>query len=72
MDFIIGLPKTIFHHDSILVVVDKLSKATHFIPGNTTNDTHIVENKFSHKIFRLHGFPEVIISYRYSKFTFMF
>jgi hypothetical protein len=32
MDFITGLPKTIKQHDAIMVVVDKLSKETHFIP----------------------------------------
>ena len=30
MDFITRLPKTRKHHDSIMVVVDKLRKATHF------------------------------------------
>eukprot|EP00253_Pinus_taeda_P001534 PITA_01534 len=32
MDFITGLPKTKKNNDSIMVVVDKLSKAAHFIP----------------------------------------
>jgi hypothetical protein len=37
MDFIIGLPRTNKQHDSILVVVDKLTKATHFVPVKTTH-----------------------------------
>ena len=72
MDFIVGFPKTKFHHESILVVVDKLTKVVHFIPSNTTDDAPIVANKFAHKIFRLHGFFEVIISDTNSKFTSVF
>jgi hypothetical protein len=33
MDFITGLPITKKHNDSIMVVIDKLTKETHFIPG---------------------------------------
>lgn len=36
MDFITGLPKTKRNNDSIMVVVDKVSKATHFIPVQST------------------------------------
>ena len=36
MDFIIGLPRTKKKKDSIMVVVDKLSKSTHFIPVKST------------------------------------
>jgi hypothetical protein len=32
MDFITKLPRTSKQHDSIMVVVDKLTKASHFIP----------------------------------------
>lgn len=32
MDFTTGFPTTIQQHDSIMVVVDKLSKASHFVP----------------------------------------
>lgn len=32
MDFIMGLPMTVKQHDSIMVVVDKFSKVSHFIP----------------------------------------
>jgi hypothetical protein len=32
MDFITGLPRTIKKHEAIMVVVDKLSKETYFVP----------------------------------------
>jgi hypothetical protein len=37
MDFITGLPRTNKQHNSIMVVVDKLKKATHFVPVKTTH-----------------------------------
>jgi hypothetical protein len=44
MDFIIGLPRTNKQHDSIMVVVDKLTKAAHFIPLKTTHKaTNVVD-----------------------------
>ena len=39
MDFITGLPMNWRQHDSIMVVVDKLTKATHFIPVKSTHQT---------------------------------
>jgi len=32
MDFITKFPRTAKQHDSIMVVMDKLTKATHFVP----------------------------------------
>jgi hypothetical protein len=32
MDFITGLPNSTKHNDAIMVLVDKLSKSSHFIP----------------------------------------
>ena len=62
MDFIMGLPKSKRKNDSIFVVVDKLSKATHLIPLKLTyNAVHIV-NMFLKEIFRLHGIPKEIMS----------
>jgi hypothetical protein len=40
MDFITGLPTTSRQHDSIMVVVDKLSKAKHFIHVKSTHKTN--------------------------------
>jgi hypothetical protein len=37
MDFITRLPRTTKQHDSIMVVVDKLTKASHFIPVKLLN-----------------------------------
>jgi hypothetical protein len=39
MDFIVGLPNTSRHHDSIWVIVDRLTKTAHFLPVHTTHRT---------------------------------
>jgi hypothetical protein len=36
MDFLVGLPRTRDGYDSIWVIVDRLTKVTHFIPVKTT------------------------------------
>ena len=36
MDFVVGLPKTLGKFDSILVIVDRLTKSAHFIPVKVT------------------------------------
>jgi hypothetical protein len=69
MDFITGLPKIAKQHDAIMVVVDKLSKATHFISIKYTFKDINIANVFMKQIFRLHGFPKTIISDRDAKFT---
>ena len=69
LDFIIGLPRNQNLNQSIMVVVDKLSKETHFIPIKTTYKATNIANIFMKQIFRLHGIPKVIISYKYLKFT---
>ena len=69
MDFIIGLPMTVRKHDSIMVLVDKLTRESHFIPIKSTYKADAIANIFMKEIFRLHGFPEAIISDRDTKFT---
>ena len=49
-------------HDSIMVVVDKLTKAAHFIPVKSTHKTDDIAKIFMKEILRLHGFPKAIVS----------
>ena len=57
MDFITGLPRTSKKHDSILVVVDKLTKAAHFIPLKTT---HIATDVVDIFLKKLHARTEFL------------
>eukprot|EP00253_Pinus_taeda_P002532 PITA_02532 len=72
MDFITGLPRTTKNNDSIMVVVDKLSKAAHFIPVQSTYRAAQIAHVFMQNVFRLHGLPKTIISDRDVKFTSVF
>ena len=56
-------------HDSIMVVVEKLTKATHFIPVKSTHKTDDIAKIFMKDIFKLHGFPKEIVSDRDVKLT---
>ena len=69
MDFITGFPMTMRQHDSIMVVVDKLTKASHFLPVKSTYKVDSIAKIFMKEIFRLHGLPKAIISDRDTKFT---
>ena len=69
MEFIIGLPMTVKRHDSIMVVVDKLSKVDHFITVKSTHKASDIAGIFLKEVFILHGLPMEIISSRDAKFT---
>jgi len=69
MDFITGLPRTSKQHDSIMVVVDRLSKVNHFVPVKYMNSSAEVAQIFIKEIVRLHGVPKKIISNKDAKFT---
>ena len=69
MDFITGLPVTWRQHDSIVLVVDKLTKASHFIPVKSTHKTDDIAKIFMKEIFKLQGLPKAIVSNGDAKFT---
>jgi hypothetical protein len=69
MDFITKLPRTNKQHDSIMVVVDKLTKAAHFIPVKLTHKETNVVDIYMREVARLHGIPKTIVSDRDPKFT---
>ena len=62
MGFIIGFSRKLKKHDSIVIVVDRLSKITHFIVEKYTNSVSEVAHIFMTKIVRLHSVPKKIIS----------
>ena len=66
MDFVIGLPKTMGKYNSILVIVDRLTKSAHFIPVKVTYNAEKLAKLYISKIVRLHGVPISIISDRYA------
>ena len=69
MDFITGLPRSTKKNDDIMVVVDKLSKATHFIPVKSTCKVIDISSIFMKEIFILYGMHKEIIFDRDTKFT---
>jgi hypothetical protein len=69
MYFITKLPKTNKKHDSIMVVVDKLTKDAHFIPVKLTHKETNIVDVYMIEIARLHGITKTIMSHRDPKFT---
>jgi hypothetical protein len=69
MEFIVGLPRTRAGYDSIWVVVDRLTKAAHFIPVKTSYNNAVLVELYMSRIVCLHGVSKKIISYRGTQFT---
>jgi hypothetical protein len=69
MDLIIGLPRTNKKHDSIMVVVEKLTKDSHFVSVKTMHTTTNITEIFMKEIARLHGIPRTIVLDRDTNFT---
>jgi hypothetical protein len=62
MDFIVGLPNTSQYHDSIWVIVDRLTKVAHFLPMHTTDKAQMYAELYIDRIVCLHGLPQTIVS----------
>jgi hypothetical protein len=52
-----------------MVILDKLTKATHFIPMKLTHKTTNNAYIYMREIVKLHGVPKEIVSNRDPKFT---
>jgi transposase InsO family protein len=69
MDFITGLPRSSRGHDSILVIIDRLTKVAHFLPIKTTHKGRDLADLYMSRIVSLHGVPKVIVTDRGTQFT---
>ncbi|XP_021716891.1 uncharacterized protein LOC110684765 [Chenopodium quinoa] len=66
MDFVTGLPKTRTGNDTIMVIVDRLTKSAMFIPIKETWKKKQLASVYVKNIVRLHGVPKDIVSDRES------
>ena len=69
MDFVVGLPLTRRKHDSVWVIVDRLTKSAHFLPVRTDYSLDKLAELYIKDIVRLHGIPVSIISDEDPRFT---
>ena len=69
MDFVVGLPRTRKQHDSIWVIVDRITKSAHFLPVKVTYSVDDYAKLYIKEIVKLQGAPLSIIFYRGTQFT---
>jgi hypothetical protein len=69
MDFITDLPPTDNGHDALLVVVDKLTKMSHLVPCRKALSAEQFAPLYLANVVKLHGFQEIIITDRDTRWT---
>ena len=69
MDFVLGFPLTQHKHDSVWVIIDKLTKSAHFIPVRMDYSMDRIAELYVKEIIRLCGVPLSIVSDRDPRFT---
>ena len=61
MDFLVGLPRFRSGHDTIWVIVDRLTKSAHFLPIRNSDSWDKLAQLYVREIIRLHGTPVSIV-----------
>jgi hypothetical protein len=61
MDFIVGLPRTAKGYDSIWVIIDRLTKITHFLPVRVKYTVATYAELYIARILSLYGVPKTIV-----------
>ncbi|GKB94339.1 putative reverse transcriptase domain-containing protein [Tanacetum coccineum] len=69
IDFVTKLPRTSSGHDTIWVIVDRLTKSTHFLPMHEDYKMDRLARLYLNEIVTKHGVPISIISDHDSRFT---
>ncbi|RVW21919.1 Transposon Ty3-I Gag-Pol polyprotein [Vitis vinifera] len=72
MDFVIGLLRTRSKKNGVWVIVDRLTKSTHFLAMKTIDSMNSLAKLYIQEIVRLHGIPLSIVFDRDPKFTSQF
>nr|GEY72434.1 hypothetical protein [Tanacetum cinerariifolium] len=72
MDFVTKLPRTSNGHDTIWVIMDRLTKSAHFLPMREDYKMDRLARLYPNEIVARHGVPISIISDRDSRFTMRF
>jgi len=61
VDFVVKLPES-SGHDTVMMVMDAVSKRVHFIPTHTTVTVEGAARLFLHYVWKLHGLPICVVS----------
>jgi len=69
LDFVTHLLWSVREHDSIWLIVDRLTKCAHFLPINQKMSLDKLAKLYIREIVRLHGVPASIVSDRDLRFT---
>ena len=69
MDFVTGLPRSPKGHEAIWVIVDRITKTTHFILVKMTYSLDQLAQIYIDEIVSLHGVTASIMSNRDPRFT---
>ena len=72
MDFVIGLPRTQTDHDAIWVIVDRLTKSTHFLATHGTFSLDRLARLYIDEVVKFHRVSVTIVSDRDPRFTSQF
>ena len=72
MDFIMGLPLTASKKNAIWVIVDRLTKSTHFVAIHDSWNVNKLPQIYVREMIQLYGIPKDIISDRDSRFQSQF
>ena len=69
MDFVTHFPRTSRRHDAVWVIVDRLTKLTHFLTVQMTFTPEEFYRVYIREIVQLHGVSVSIVSDRDPRFT---
>jgi len=71
VDFVVELPES-SGHDTVMTIVDFVSKRVHFVPMHTMVTAEEAARLFLHYVWKLHSLPKRVVSNQGSQFVALF